>query len=116
MDSQNNSSLDKLTPAKEKPSATNQLNFKQSKPVFSYDTKAASSSAESHLVPGKNCEIVASSPFTASQNAQNLFQYQMIPQYANQRGSINKYLVNPHGNMMNTALPNAMTFSTNSMC
>ena len=116
MDSQNNSSLDKLTPAKEKLSAANQLNFKQSKPVLSYDTKAASSLAELHLVPGKNCEIVASSPSTTSQNAQNHFQYQLNPQYANQRGSINKYLVNPHGNMMNTALPNAMNFSANSMC
>ena len=115
MDSQNNSSLDKLTPAKEKPSATNQLNFKQSKPVLSNDPKAAYSSPESSLVPAKTCENVASIPSTALQNSQNPFQYQMIPQYANQRGSINKYLVNPHGNMMNPALPNAMTFSTNSM-
>ena len=117
MSFQNINSLEKLISsalAQQKPSTTNQLNFKQSKPVASSPVpKAAPLKPEPPLIPGKNCEIVASGPW---QNAQKYFQSPTTPQSADQNGSMSQYLVHPQGNMMNTAMPNAMTTPTNSTC
>ena len=120
MDFQNKNSLEKLISsalAQQKPSTTNQLNFKQSKPVASSPVpKAAPLKPEPPLIPGKNCEIVAMGPLTTWQNAQKYFQSPTTPQSADQNGSMSQYLVHPQGNMMNTAMPNAMTIPTNSTC
>ena len=138
--------LTSSTLAQTKPSATSQLNFKQSKPVApydpkntcsslksaldfsknskvvastplltsSYDQKNACSKPEPPLIPSKNCEIIASGPFLTYQNAQKYLQSPTTPQSADQNGSMSQYLVQPQGNMMNTAMPYAMNASTNS--
>ena len=119
MDFQNKNSLEKLISsalAQKKPSTTNQLNFKQSKPIASSVPKAVCSKPEPPLIPGKNCEIIASGPFLTFQNAQKYLQTPTTPQSADQNGSMSQYLVHPQGNMMNTAMPNAMTIPTNSTC
>ena len=116
MDFQNKNSLEKLISsalAQKKPSTTNQLNFKQSKPIASSVPKAVCSKPEPPLIPGKNCEIVAMGPLTTWQKC---FQSPTTPQSADQNGSMSQYLVHPQGNMMNTAMPNAMTIPTNSTC
>ena len=80
----------------------------------SYDQKAACSKQESPIIPGKNCEVFASGPLLTFQNAQKYFQTRTT-QSADQNGSMSQYLVHPQGNMMNTAMPNAMTTPTNSL-
>ena len=114
----NKNSFEKVitsTPAKRNPSATNRLNFKQSKPNAPYNPKHASSLLGYPLIPDEKSEIVASSPFTTLQNAQKYIQYPMTTQSASQRGSISRYLVHSQRSMMNSEMQNEINFPTNSM-
>ena len=104
------------TLSQKKPSATNQLNFKQSKPVAPHHPKHTCSPRDVPLGLSKKSEVAASSPLLTYQKAQKYLQPPTTPQLADQSGTMRQYLVHPQGSMMNNKLPNAINIPSNSMC